>query len=973
MTLTTTELRAGEPDPGIPGPLDGDAEASSAPEARLVTEGVETSAPSPVATSFAVFLAVAAAGWMVGGIFQGLLPRFVGVGGALIGCGSVALSFRTRRPSAVQYLGIVAAVVVGVALVAPDAGGGSANLPGLVTEALRTGGLANPPVPFDPGWRFILVVVMALFGGGAASLSIALRQPKLGIFVPLPLVLAAALVQPAKTPVYLTAIGIVLIPAALTVSHGVELARDGSTSGRFEVRRLARSAGIVVVMLAALIILGQLGLLAPSSSQTQVVPPQRPQQPPPQADRVLFTVESARELTWRLGALDGYDGKGWLLPPYDPAGLVDFTDRDGVRVPDPDDFTVPVPRTAETIEATFTVSDIAGHVLPSLAGLLSVDGADGALRLEPRSETLRLPDRRVPSGYRYTIRAIVPPGGAQLAAAGVPPESMREFLDVPAPPPEVVRLLAKAPQNLYDRLQYVRNAYYKNVVASGGGKPVDVPPSRVVEMMSGVDASPYEITAGEVLLARWAGIPARIGFGYYSGQRPPGKNSVFEVRPRNGATWLEASFSGYGWVPFVGVPPKAKGSLSDDEKKKNPAVTASANLALTTYIPVRVTSVKLFFEIVRYWLVRVVPLLLLLGVVGWLYPGALKAVRSLRRRRWARGRAPVDALLVAYAEFRDAAEDLNVGDVADSPLEFVRNMTSDAEHDELAWLVARAFWGDLQRDLRARDAEAGAVMARNLTRRLRRAQTPTTRLLALGARASLRRPYTSTIPNLWTERFIRRAAGALCRPLRPVGSWLGRLLPSGRRTSAVNGVLLLMSVLLVSCSSGGDVVAASGELPTLIAPPRIGSLTFAREPRLEAAYGKLPSNALIDAGQALTVREGGAVKGSLQVARFKTELLRTKQDIDELRNGVITGLGTGRFEIERVGSIIMLTQSQPEQDLLLWFPPDTAYFELMVASKQFTDAREVFAQILLAQRGIAPGAAASSVVQEPDPRRGGVL
>lgn len=954
-------------------PFEAPFETSVELAARPVVEGIETAAPSPLVTSLAVFLSTSAAGWMVGGIFQGFLPRLVGVLGALIGTGAVALSFWSRRPSVVQYLGIAAAVAAGVLLVLPDAQGGSANLPSLVVEALRTGGLSSPPVPFDPGWRFILVVLMAMLGGGAASLSIALRQPKLGIFLPVPLVFAAALVQPPATAVYLTAIGIVLIPAALTVSHGVELARDGSTSGRFETRRLARSAGFLVAMMAALVVLGQLGLLAPSSQPSQIVPPQRPQQPPPQADRPLFTVESPRQLTWRLGVLDVYDGRGWLLPPYDPAGLLRFREQGGVRVPDQPDRPTP-PASAKTLTALFTVSDIAGHTLPTVAGLTAVGGGGDDLRLEPRSETLRLPDMRVPRGFSYSVVATLPPGGAQLAAAAPPGPDMREFQEVPSAPPEVGLLLAKAPAPLYDRLQFVRNAYYKNVVAAGGGKPVDVPPSRVVEMLAGKEASPYEITAGEVLLARWAGVPARIGFGYYGGQKVAGNPKALEVRPRNGATWLEAHFEGQGWVPFVGIPPKAKGSLSENEKKKNPAVAASANLALATYIPVRVTTVRLFFEVARYWLVRAVPLVLAIALLLWLYPGALKALRGVRRRRWARARGPIGALLVSYAEFRDAAYDLNVGVISESPLEFLRAVTRDPEHEELAWLVTRALWGDLRRDVRAADAHVAEQMARHLTRRLRRAQTPTTRVLAVAARASLRNPYTDEVPNLWAPGLLRRLASAVGQPVCVLAA-VPRRLRVGRATAPANSLMaVLMMLMLGSCASGTSAVRQVVALPATIAPDRIGALTFKTEPTLEAAYKKLPPNALIDKGHVLSIRQGEAVKGSLQIAPFKPDLTRSKKDIDELRSGVIAGLGNGKFELKRVGPVVLLSQSLPEQDLLLWFAPDTSYFELLVASKQFGNAPQVFAQVLLRQRGVplTEAQVSADLAQEPDPRRGGV-
>ncbi|MBW3609782.1 MAG: hypothetical protein KY463_15890, partial [Actinobacteria bacterium] len=102
----------------------------------------------------------------------------------------------------------------------PDAEGGTANLFGLVVEAIRAGGISTPPVPFDPGWRFILVVITAVFANGAAALAVANRRPRLAVFIPLPLLFGAAFVQPADAPVAMTVIALMLVPAALTVAHG---------------------------------------------------------------------------------------------------------------------------------------------------------------------------------------------------------------------------------------------------------------------------------------------------------------------------------------------------------------------------------------------------------------------------------------------------------------------------------------------------------------------------------------------------------------------------------------------------------------------------------------------------------------------------------------------------------------------------------------------------------------------------------
>ena len=68
-------------------------------------------------------------------------------------------------------------------------------------------------------------------------------------------------------------------------------------------------------------------------------------------------------------------------------------------------------------------------------------------------------------------------------------------------------------------------------------------------MLNGARANPYEITEAEALLARWAGLPSRIGYGWYGGVV---KDGWVELHPIHGSTWLEVWFQGYGWVPIVG-------------------------------------------------------------------------------------------------------------------------------------------------------------------------------------------------------------------------------------------------------------------------------------------------------------------------------------------------------------------------------------------------------------------------------------
>jgi hypothetical protein len=957
---------------------------------------------SPLLTSISAFLSAAAAGWLAGGVFAGFAPRLAGLLGALIGAGAVALSYRTRRPTFVQYAGVAVAAVTGALLVVPDAGKGSANLPSLVLEALREGGIGAPPVPFLPGWRFILVVFIALLAGGSAAVAIGLNKPKIAAFAPLPVIFGAALLQPSSAPAAYTAVAVALVPAALTVSHGARLVQEGSTSSRFEMRRLARSALVVVLMMVLLVVLSALGLFIPKPSDNTVIPPQRPQPPPSQPDRPLFDFTSPIEVPWRLGVLDGYDGKGWLLPPFDPKRLLKI----------PSTGVVPAAAQAaaakpgqQTFQVTFKIDDIQGAVAPDVAGPTVVQHNGFSLTIDPRTQALRSPTGRVPSGTTYTVTAALPPSATALISAGPPQASMNEFLTVPAPPADVQTLLDKAPKtNLFDRLSFVRDALYRNVVAAGGGKPVDVPPDRVVAMLHGGDASPFEITAAEVLLARWAGVPARIGYGYFGGEKiGDPKQQRYEVRPKNGATWLEAWFKGYGWVPLVGVPNKAKASLHQNQQDR-PDVHPASQEPLTLYVPVRTSSAKLLFELVRYWLARAAGLLLLLGALLWSYPGVLKMLRRSRRERWARRQGPLAEILVAYSELRDHANDLNIGNPYDSPIEFVELIEPDAEHAELAWLVTRTLWGDLHRGVVTDDARLAREMGRSVEKRLAQAQPAISRLLAFGSRVSLRTPYTTEIPNLsppwiserrhrlklprlsWRQLIVvvnpvnwakglARLPGALvsvpAATRRMVARLRRRWVPVAATCTAVL-VATVTALVSVGPETASAIAQAQPTLPARIAPATFGDYVFKQEPKLEATFQKAGASSLVNPGVFYSIHQGDEIVGSVELAPFKAKYLRTDADLDDVRAGVVQNLITSDWSPTRAGTDVVLTQRGLRTDYYLWFAPDTSYFELLVAGRDLQSPDLVFAALLAYQRGQNPATAGANTIHEIDPRRGGV-
>ena len=835
-------------------------------------------------------LSAAAAGWVLAGVFASGWARGLAVLAAAAGAAVTGLALQ-RWPWG-GWLPLPLAAGLGLLAMWPDSGG-----PQLIGEALRSGGISQPPIAFDPGWRFLLVAVTVLLAG----ISIGLGQPRLAPLPGAAVVLVGVLVQPDGGAVVAVVGGLVFLAASLAVAVGGE---EGGAA-EFEVRRLLRGGGALAGLVAVLVVLSQFGFLFPSADSHQVIPPKRPEASPAAEDRVLFRVESDRAVPLRLGVLDVYDGRGFLTPPYDTErferlGAAGTGEGDG------------------GVRATITVEDLGGHVLP---GLASPAGAVSKSRIEvdPRTGQLRLPKTRARKGMRYTVVGAEVPSAESLEAAPPAPDSLREFAEAPPPPPAVEELLRAAPTSSYARVQHLRTALYSRVVAAGAGNPVDVPPARVAELLEGKEGSPWEITAAEVLLARWAGVPARFGYGYYD---PQGSG---EIRPRNGATWLEAYFDGHGWVAITGSPPRAKSSFSRAPKKEDPLVKATDDLALVVYVPVRLTTVQLLYTQVRYWLVRVVPVLLAVVAVWALIPSALRALRRWRRRQWAR--SPSTRLLVAYAEFRDAAADLNVGSSDATPLEFLAAVAPDDEHTQLAWLVTRGLWGDLRRGLTDDDIRAAEDMAASVLRRLRRAHPFTSRLTAAVSRTSLRSPWSAEVP------------GAPRLALR-------------RLTLAPTALALL--------------AISTGALPVEIAgvdvPGVVGGVELRREPKVEEAYGQAGRSSIVKEGRVFSLRRGDDVEGSLQVASFVTGVSAADPDV---RRAVVKSIGRGQFRLVRIGDARVYALDLPEQRFLLWFPPDGRSYALLVTRSTF----ELGDRLIAAVAGADASVPASSV-PVPDPRGG---
>ncbi len=692
----------------------------------------------------AAALATAAAALVAGGIFGSWSARLAGLIGAVGGAVWVLLALRSPRTNLmVGGFPVVALVAGAFSLVLRGESPG--DLPRLVGDAIDAGRLFRPPVPYDAGWTPILFVVMALIGFACAWIGTALDRGKIAVAIPIPIAGLTAITQPDDQQFLAGVLAFFPILAALAVLFGGHADRARGLGGEFELKRAARAAAAAVPLLLLLVLLSRASFLFPEPVYDPTDQPQKPKPIPLSAarDRVLFEVATESGLTgpWRSGVLDVYDDDGfWKTSPRELTSLPGGGRLSAVRAGD------------TQLSLQITVRDLGDSpVLPTVGGVTRIDfagDAPGKTRYDQRTQLLRMETGRVPSGLVYTLSLPAYATNDQLAAATTPKDkSFADQLKVPKPPAIVRDLLRGAPGAPWPRLDVLRQKLLANVTAKGAGSPVAITASRIEKMFEkDATASPYEIVAAEAMLARWAGVPARIGFGF------DGLNSedkLFTVRPRNSAQWLEVYFGGFGWIPLVGAPQKAAQNLETDPNARfDPAIAASDDVAVEVFLPFEIKEAEQLYQQLRDLLVAYLPLVVaaIAGFVVW--PVFTKWYRRGKRRRWAAARGPRWQIAVEYAELRDLATDLNVADVYSTPLEYLFEVVPDREHAELAWLTARSLYGDMVRAATEDDVLAAERLATSLRRRLLRGQPVPVRLGALISRASIKQPYTTEVPNI---------------------------------------------------------------------------------------------------------------------------------------------------------------------------------------------------------------------------------
>lgn len=736
------ETPGGSPPSGPPGGGEDGAGADLGDEAAVNDK------PS-LRTAVAIAFPTLGCAVMVGGIFAGPLPRvYAGVAGLLGIALAVAISRLPRRPLLAYGLMAGGLFAIGLLVLLPNVAN-IINVTDRMQEATKASSILRPPVAFDPGWKAIVGWLMGMVGFVATWTAIVVGWRSASLLLPLPLAAIAAISVPEAAQVPSGIVVLVLFAIALGLISSEQAGSDDENkpSVGYEVRKAIKALPLIGAITAALVVLSQSSFLFPDPVFDPAQEPQKPKTQPLSdvEDRVLFeVVDTSLTGPFRMGSLDVYVGEdgSWRLPPF-AASELDPVPQSGIVDPDFVD--------RQDLHATFVIKGLGGAIVPALPNAVGIAARGPRLSYDARNGNIRLINGQVDATFTYTVTAAGLPSVDDLKATNFSnlPKDMGEFVRIPDAPPAVQNLIDQAPSGTkWEQFDWLRNWVLENVTAKGTGTPVDIPPSRAAEVISSTQrASPFEIVALQAMLARWVGIPSRIGYGFDGGEKV---GDALQVRPKNGAAFVEVWFPGFKWLPVIGTPRKAEPTVGGDPNLQlnDPNILPSNDVAAQLYLPLVVPPRSVLAKQIGLAILVTLPIIALAGLVYVLWP-ALKKWRLRNRRRSQAnaigGRARV---ALAYAEWRDYATDLGFGYPAETPLMFLERFVDDEEHMELAWLTTRVLWGDLREGAGREVAAAAEELSRSLRRRLASTQPATLRAVAVVSRLSIRAPYLENLDDL---------------------------------------------------------------------------------------------------------------------------------------------------------------------------------------------------------------------------------
>jgi hypothetical protein len=295
-----------------------------------------------------------------------------------------------------------------------------------------------------------------------------------------------------------------------------------------------------------------------------------------QPDVEVFTVRSERGMYWRVTSLDEFDGQIWRssYKTEDAEGSLP-------RAIEPD-------VDATTVDQGFTVSNLGAVWLPAGFDPVAIDPGDGEVDWDERSSTL-IVDRSLESsdGLDYEVNSQVPEWrGERLREASdeIPDDIRDAYLQLPDINDQVrtlaESLTANAPTQ-YDKALALQNYLHSDDFTYDITAPRGHSSDALMSFLFTTKTGYCEQFAGTfAVMARAAGVPARVAIGFTPGIQDQQDPTLWHVRGRHAHAWPEVYLEGFGWVQFEPTPgrapPGADGWLGPITADENAGGTGAA-------------------------------------------------------------------------------------------------------------------------------------------------------------------------------------------------------------------------------------------------------------------------------------------------------------------------------------------------------------------------------------------------------------
>jgi len=283
----------------------------------------------------------------------------------------------------------------------------------------------------------------------------------------------------------------------------------------------------------------------------------------------VMRIKAARGGLWRGVVYDRYTGFGWR---QSERGYQETRSRGEARdLPRAQPIVGPRQTVRQEVEALSLVGSVAVALAePARAAPGFVGGEPVRVRVDAYGCVSF--GGVLLGGSRYVVWSEVPAGEVEaLRWAQVPgPEEIgRNYFELPLRTQSVVqdiaRRITQGAATPFEKVEAIREYVGRNHAYTLEGSFVPMQSDAVVEFLTYDRRGACDLFASAfVVLARAAGLPARIATGYAQGEYLP-REQAFLVRGTDAHAWAEVYFNEHGWLAFdptVGASAEAPSLLS---------------------------------------------------------------------------------------------------------------------------------------------------------------------------------------------------------------------------------------------------------------------------------------------------------------------------------------------------------------------------------------------------------------------------